>query len=167
MDVEYSSAYPYANSLQSSRILCNPRDCSPPGSSVLGILQARILEWVAISSSRGSSRPRDWTHVSYISCIGRWALYHERHLRSCEGLSYFSQIANSGICLFLNYSYWRTIRAVSGVLRDGAPGLFSVHMMCSWLISFCTVIPFSCSVVLNTLRVFWLFLVGGLKTLSG
>ena len=42
---------------------------SPPGSSVHGIFQARILEWVAISSSRGSSRHRDWTHVSWISCI--------------------------------------------------------------------------------------------------
>ena len=39
--------------------LCDPMDCSPPGSSVRGILQARILEWVAVSSSRGSSRPRD------------------------------------------------------------------------------------------------------------
>ena len=46
--------------------LCNPMDCSPPGSSVLGILQARILEWVAISFSRGSSRPRDRTQVSCI-----------------------------------------------------------------------------------------------------
>ena len=36
----------------------------------------RILEWVAISSSRGSSQPRNWTRVSYISCIGRWILYH-------------------------------------------------------------------------------------------
>ena len=39
--------------------LCNPLDCSPPGSSVRGILQTRILQWVAISYSRGSSRPRD------------------------------------------------------------------------------------------------------------
>ena len=39
--------------------LCDPTDCNPPGSSVRGILQARILEWVAISSSRGSSQPRD------------------------------------------------------------------------------------------------------------
>ena len=45
---------------------------SPPGSSVHGILQARILEWVAMPSSRGSSPPRDQTQVSYISCIGRW-----------------------------------------------------------------------------------------------
>ena len=45
--------------------------CSPPGASANGILQARLLEWVAISSSRGSSWPRDWTHISCISCIGR------------------------------------------------------------------------------------------------
>ena len=45
--------------------------CSPPGSSVHGILQERILEWVALLSSRGSSWPRDWTHVSYVSCMGR------------------------------------------------------------------------------------------------
>ena len=51
--------------------LCNLMDCSPPGSSVHGISQARILEWVAISFSRGSSRPRDWAHVSSSPCIGR------------------------------------------------------------------------------------------------
>ena len=44
--------------------LCNPRDCSPPGSSIHGILQARVLEWVAIAFSRGSSQPRDQTQVS-------------------------------------------------------------------------------------------------------
>ena len=49
---------------QSCPTLCDPMDCSPPGSSVHGILQARILEWVAISSSRGSSRPKDQTPVS-------------------------------------------------------------------------------------------------------
>ena len=45
--------------------LCDPVDCSPPGSSVHGILQARILEWVAIPFSRGSSWPRDWTRLSH------------------------------------------------------------------------------------------------------
>ena len=55
--------------------LCKPMDCSPPGSSVHGTLQARILEWVAISFSRGSSRPRDWTQVSHITgrCFNLWA----------------------------------------------------------------------------------------------
>ena len=51
-------------------------DCGPPGSSVHGIFQARILERVAIFYPRGSSQPRDWTHVSYIPCIGRQILYH-------------------------------------------------------------------------------------------
>ena len=53
-----------------------PMDCSPPGSSVHGILQARILECVAISFSRGSSWPRDQTSISFVSWIGRWIPYH-------------------------------------------------------------------------------------------
>ena len=53
--------------------LCVLIDCSPPGSSVHGILQARILEWVAFTFSRGSSWPRDQT---YVCCIERWVLYH-------------------------------------------------------------------------------------------
>ena len=52
---------------QSYPILFNPMDCSPPGSSVHGILQARILEWAAISFSRGSSWPRNQTHVFCIA----------------------------------------------------------------------------------------------------
>ena len=48
--------------------LCDPLDCSPPGSSVHGILQARIPEWVAMPSSRGSSQPRNQTHFSLGSC---------------------------------------------------------------------------------------------------
>ena len=47
--------------------LCNPMDCTPPGSSVHGISKARILEWVAISFSMESSWPRDWTQVSCIA----------------------------------------------------------------------------------------------------
>ena len=57
-------------------------DRSLPGSSVHGIFQARILEWVAISSSRGSSQHRDQTHISYASCVDRWVLYYESHLGS-------------------------------------------------------------------------------------
>ena len=63
--------------------LCNPTDCSPPGSSVHGIFQAWILEWVAISFSRGSSQPRDWTEVSHIAgrcfnlCTTREALKYK------------------------------------------------------------------------------------------
>ena len=62
--------------------LCDPMDCSLPGSSVHGIFQARILEWVAVSFSRGSSQPRDQTHASYVSCTGRQVLYYWRHLQS-------------------------------------------------------------------------------------
>ena len=61
---------------QSCPTLRDPVDYSPPGSSVHGIFQARILEWVAISCFRGSSRPRDQTQVSHVSCIGRRVLYH-------------------------------------------------------------------------------------------
>ena len=61
---------------QSCPTLCDPVDCSPPGSSVHGISQARILEWVAMPSSRGSSPPRDRTHLCCIPCIGRQILYH-------------------------------------------------------------------------------------------
>ena len=56
---------------------CGPIDCSPSGSSVHGFFQARILEWVAIFSSKGSSQPRDQCRdFSYVSCIGRQILYH-------------------------------------------------------------------------------------------
>ena len=48
---------------QSCLILCDPMDSGPPDSSVYGILQTRLLEWVAISYARGSSRPRDRTHI--------------------------------------------------------------------------------------------------------
>ena len=60
-----------AKLLQSCLTICDPTDCNSPSSSVHGILQARILEWGAISFSRPSSWPRDWTCVSYISCISR------------------------------------------------------------------------------------------------
>ena len=62
--------------IQSCPTLCDPMDCSPPGSSVYGILQARVLEWVAMLFTSRSSQHRDWTCVSHVSCIGRQVLYH-------------------------------------------------------------------------------------------
>ena len=56
-----------------TKCVCNSMDYILPGSSVNGIFQARILEQVIISYSKGSSWPREWNHVS---CIGRWILYH-------------------------------------------------------------------------------------------
>ena len=67
--------------------LCNPMDCSPPGSLVPGIFQARVLEWVAISFSRASSWPRDQTQVSDIA--GRrftlWATREAHTLNISQG----------------------------------------------------------------------------------
>ena len=60
--------------------LCDPVDCSLPGSSILGIFQTRILEWIAISFSIGFSRPRDWTQVSLI--VGRrFTIWATREVR--------------------------------------------------------------------------------------
>ena len=66
-------------------------DCSRLGSSVHGILQARIQEWVAMPFSRGSSHPIDWTHNSYISCTSRWVLCHEHRVES-------SSVGNEPAC---------------------------------------------------------------------
>ena len=110
---------------QSCPILCDPTDCSPPGSSVYGILQASILEWVAISFSRGSSRPKDWTQISCIA--GRfftiWAtregmkdpnmkLYQTWKLAACLGYVPAPEHSTSprGPC-------W-TVRAIGSVLME-------------------------------------------------
>ena len=78
--------------------LCDPMGCSPPGSSVHGISQARILEWVAISLSRESSRHSDRTHVS---CIDRWILHHLSH----QGRPCLFQILHiSEITQYLSFS---------------------------------------------------------------
>ena len=62
--------------LSSVPSLCNFMDCSQAGSSVHGIFQARILEWVAISYFKGPSQPKDQIWVSCVSCISRQILYH-------------------------------------------------------------------------------------------
>ena len=64
-----------AKLLQLCPTFCDPMDCSLSGTSVHGILQARILKWIAMPSSRGSSWPRDKILVCYVSSIGRWVLY--------------------------------------------------------------------------------------------
>ena len=67
---------------------CNPMDCSPPGFSVYGIFQARILDWISICFSRESSRPRDRT---CISCIGRGILLLLSHLGSPTSITGISK----------------------------------------------------------------------------
>ena len=76
--LNYTAAH-YSLVTRSCLALCDPMDCSLPGSYVHGIFQAGILEWVAISSSRRSSWLRDRTCVS---CIGSRILYHQQHLGS-------------------------------------------------------------------------------------
>ena len=78
---------------QSCPTLCDPVDCSPPGSCIHGNLQARILEWVAISFSRGSSRPRDRTQDSCITgrCFNLWAT-REAHFNLCTAHYLFKQL---------------------------------------------------------------------------
>ena len=85
--------------------LCDRMDCIPLGSSVHGILRARILEWVTISSSRGSSWPRDQTQVSCVSFIGRQILYH-----------WATWEARGGFMGFYGWRHW--LREVSGVPRS-------------------------------------------------
>ena len=86
---------------QSCPTLCNPKDCSPPGSSVFGIFQVRTLEWVAISSSRESSQPKDQTLIS--SYISRWILYHW----ATQGSPYLIPKSLYYIALF--YSIWANL----------------------------------------------------------
>ena len=100
--------------------LCIPMNCSPPGSSVHEISQARILGWVAMSFSRGSSWPRDRTRTS---CIGRWVPYHwatreainrkyllKDNLECHQMITNHDQInkcqgeVNGKTCIFFNYT---------------------------------------------------------------
>ena len=83
----------HAQLLQSCPTLCDPMDCSPPGSSVHGILQARIPEWVTIPFSRGSSWPRGWTQADSL------LLSHQRSLDSQYIDFLFSRFENISVSL--------------------------------------------------------------------
>ena len=74
-------------------ILCDPLACNSPGSFARGILHATILKWVAISYSKGSSQPNDQAHVSFVSCIGRWVLYH----CATSGAQVFMQVVECSV----------------------------------------------------------------------
>ena len=114
------STYIHAKLLRLCLTLCDPMDCSPSGPSVHGILQARILGWVAMSFSRGSSWPRDRTRTS---CIGRWVPYHwatreainrkyllKDNLECHQMITNHDQInkcqgeVNGKTCIFFNYT---------------------------------------------------------------
>ena len=109
---------------QSCPTLCDPMDCSPPGTSAHGIFQARRLEWVAVSYSRESSQPRDWTRVS---CIGTQILYH---YTTWDALSWpLKDIRiqiNGKVLLFYVYSDERQQRIVGILVRYSRVGILWV-----------------------------------------
>ena len=109
--------------------LCNPMDYGPPGSSVHEIFQARILVWVAISSFRESSWPRDWTHILCISCIDRWVLYHLCHLRTANlpDVIKNKRIIRYGIC-GQETSFLSRYTAIHWIISpSSSPLLISMH----------------------------------------
>ena len=102
-------------------LFCNLMDCSSPGSSVHGILQARILEWVAISFSRGSSWPRDQICSSL---IGRWILYCWDTKETLESL-----VCGSKLCLLAHLFSWCLV-VVCCMLAAAAKSLESCLTLC-------------------------------------
>ena len=99
---------------QSCLTLYDLMDCSPPGSSVHGILQAKILEWVAMSSSKASSRPWDRTRVSYICCIGRQVLY--------TSVTWEAHFSTGDDCKACSSTYTRSLKdKISPLFADSTP----------------------------------------------
>ena len=108
-----------AESLQSCPTLCNPIDCRPSGPSVHGILQARILGWVTMPSSRRSSQPRDQTCISCIFCNGRWILYHQLHLGSPNETT-FCWVREVFLCLMaFRLKHWLILGLEPASLQTG------------------------------------------------
>ena len=116
----------HAKLLQSCLTLCNPMGCSLPDSSIHGILQAGILEWVAMPSFRGSSPPRDQTGVSYISFISRWVLYHQCHLGLYSFIISQAPMQEEIICNNLTLS----ISQISAAVAAAAKSLQSCPTLC-------------------------------------
>ena len=115
-------------------LCCDTMDCSLPGSSVRGILQARILEWAAISFSRGSSWPRDWTRVS---CTRRQILYHLSHQGS-PGKS-LKKILKQFICSNQDQPpihSWQLINKFLKTFKTSQIPLFSCFSSCNCLVQF-------------------------------
>ena len=116
---------------QSCPTLRDPMDCSLPGSSVHRVSQATILEWVAISFSGGSSRPRDQTRVS---CIGRQILYH------CDTRT--SIILVTGVCGMSFFIQFDILLVVIRVMRFLVmmsdfyltPGHFGYYVLRHWIL---------------------------------
>ena len=119
----------HAQSFSHSQLFCDPMDCSPPGSYVHGIFQARILELVAISSSRGSSWPRNWTPVSCVSCIGRQFLYPCPTWEAHNEHDIYIHVSLHRICFCLWINSWRKHRRVKGLTYFKT--FFYIMLICS------------------------------------
>ena len=115
----YLQAHVYVLSHFNRVQLCNPMDCSLPGFSVHGIFLTRILEWVAMSSSRGSSQPRDQTCISCISCIAGLSLPRS-YQRSPHSYVYE--------CLWIFWGY--TLQSGNLILLEFSTLLFSCESLC-------------------------------------
>ena len=144
-------------------------DYSLPGSCIHEVFQARILEWVAISFTRGSSWPGDWTHISLVSCIGRQILYHWAtweaqimvknknnqpllHLNSRAAVSGGQPYLSCPCDSFLNQSlFGEEIAGVVGSGIFGLPLLKSLSGSFSYFLSkFClslTLLPYHPSII--------------------
>ena len=152
---------------QSCPTLCDPKDCGLPGSSIHGIFQARVLEWVAISFSRESSWPRDWTRVSHM--VGRrftvWATgevlfeqralhfyYAPRKLWSWRWLI----LQSPGKMLPIDFSNGESIRNLlnckKGAHKPRQPTLHPIPKHCGWN-------NFPCRIIWS--KVGWLSFSGG------
>ena len=131
--------------------LCNPMDWSPPGSSVHGIFQARILESVAISYCRGFSRPKDQTRIPCISYTGKSILYHcttweawySGHVYWSESVSNWLTLGRKGLSLL----HWLLISlidwtALKMIVMPLGPWLPKSHLFLSFFLfySVCQVI---------------------------
>ena len=101
---------------QSCPTLCDPVDCNLPGSSIHGILQARILEWVAIYFSRESSWPRDWTWVSHLAgrCFNLWATREARLTKNAIQPSFG---LNTDVFMYICITYVCTQMHILNLLR--------------------------------------------------
>ena len=119
--------------------LCNPVDCSPPCSSVHGIFQARVLEWVAISFSGGSSLPRDWTQVSHIVSKTLYRLSHQGspnvRKASIKELSLTYQ-KNGPQCAWSSFTAVETL----GIFHS----LSSLHSWSGWFAKTCQEVAMKC-----------------------
>ena len=101
---------------QSCPTLCDPMNCSPPGSSVHGVFLARILEWVVISYPRGSSRPRDQTHIFWVSCFGKQIFFN-----NCATGEAFTASLSKKCPLLLNSSFKIHPTKTWGCLGEHSP----------------------------------------------